>query len=225
MVAGPICRCPNGHVFESRVFDIRDSVNIRVTGGGKESCPECGELALILDATYSTFRDFVRVSLHETLSPEALSEVRSFLFALSEREAPPTPEEVDREFPTVSAELRDWLRQLIVSIDWRTVRRFLAFILPLLVAWKMDVDNDRQMDRVEHQLQRVEERTEQIYREWLAKEPTTTTTTTTSTTTADGVVTHPKPTESAHGRANPRGTPPQQRAKTRRKRPKPRKRS
>ncbi len=99
---GPICRCPRGHVFESRFISVSKSTNVSFSNMG-EACPHlgCGLKAAVIDATYDFLPDSVRVVIAETASSEERAALQGFVAALSARDRPPTPDEVDEEFPEV----------------------------------------------------------------------------------------------------------------------------
>lgn len=204
----PICRCPNGHVFESRTINIEGSTI--AVAGCSEPCPApgCSSRGTTVSASYSVFGDFIHVSLLATARPSDEAAVSALLSALAQRVTPPSRATLDSEFPDVPAEVRDWLLQLLRSTDWSTIRRFIAYLLPLLIAWKMSADTDKKIDIVDDRIRQVQEKTDALYRGWLEQEEVLVPITRP----------HPEETQCPSPRATPKGTPPRLPEKKRRKR-------
>jgi hypothetical protein len=137
------------------------------------------------------------------------------------RPTAPTPEEIDAEYPDVEPAVRDVVKGLVRSMDWKKARAFLAFLLPPLYAFYSSRVTDNKVSTVGHQVddlktqvQRDNEQQTRLQREirveiariqeeWRQKQET------------QPVIRAPSP------RANPKGTPPQATRKNRKHRRRP----
>ncbi len=162
---GPICRCPRGHVFQSRSLGFENVTNARFSGNG-EPCiyPGCGLQATTIDATYDFLPDSVRVAIAQTASPEERAAIQGFVAALSTRDQPPTPEEVDEEFRDVDPRLREWIKSLILTVDWPRVKRLLREVLPLVLAVYLSLGTDAKVEAVGTQVETVDEQIQELNR-------------------------------------------------------------
>jgi len=221
-VPGPICRCPRGHVFESRSINVENSTNISFIGNS-ETCiyPGCGLRAAIIDATYDFLPDTVRIAIGQTATAEERGAIQGFVAALAARDKPPTPQEVDEQFPDIDPRLRDWIKTLILTVDWPRAKRLLVELLPYLVALYLSYGTDMkveavgdqvdavavQVETVDAQVEELNRKIEQMQAEWRRS----LTTAATTSTTAPSPAPRPTPTVATDrsGRANPKGTVPQ----------------
>lgn len=218
---GPICRCPAGHVFESRMMRFENSTNITFSAN-TEPCvyPGCALRATTIDATYDFLPDTVRIAIGQTATAEEREAIQGFIAALSARDSPPTAQEVDRQFPDIDPRLREWIKTLVLTVDWPRVKRLLVELLPYLFALYLSYGTDTkvetvgdqveavgvQVETLDAQVEELNQKIEQLQAEWRRSLPSATT-----STTALSPTPRPTPTvaQDLSGRANPKGTAPQ----------------
>lgn len=219
---GPICRCARGHVFESRAFNFENSTNVSFSDCS-ETCiyPGCGRQAAVIDATYDFLPDSVRVAIAETASSDDRAAIQGFVAALAAREAPPTPAQLDEEFPDIDPRLREWIKTLMLTVDWPQVKRFLVELLPYIFALYLSFGTDTkveavgdqvddvavQVETVNAQVEELNRKIEQLQSEW--RQSLITAATTSTTTLSPTPRRAPTVAQDLSGRANPKGTVPQ----------------
>jgi len=204
-MAGPICRCPRGHVFESQSIRIENSIGITI-GGGTEPCrhPGCFARARVINATYDVMPDNVRVAIGPNASLSERAAIQGFVSAMTKRRTAPSPEAIDKEFHDVNPQIRAWIKTLILTLDWPKVQRLLVLILPYIVALQLSAGTDARVADVSEQINELNRKVEAFELEMNTELQRLLTTTTTAPNS------RPAPTlvPAASGRANPKGTPP-----------------
>jgi hypothetical protein len=101
--------CNNcGRVFSSG-FELIDCTDISFSGIGVGPCPHCGGNGKILDASYTTFGDSLRILFNR--SSKDLDVLLSALKAAQARQA--TSEEVQAVVEEHAPELTNWLKKIL----------------------------------------------------------------------------------------------------------------
>lgn len=195
-MAGPIARCPNGHLFEARgLFNVTGQATVEFRDIAVE-CPLCPPVngqrvvAHVIDGSY-TFEGspeggFIRsLMVAVTANPE---DVAALLRALSERPSAPTADEIDEAFADLDPEVAAWFRRIVATMPWARARKLLAYLAPIIVSWYLSHGTDQHLAKTDERVQQLDQHIEQVIEDWEKSHVIPTTTTTSGRVTPKGTV-------------------------------------
>jgi hypothetical protein len=172
------------------------------------ACPVCGTVSRIIDANYSIFDDVIDITLRATATGEDREAMARFLSWLKDQDSPPTPEQIDQEYPDLDPAVRNVFHHLTKHVPWPTVLALILFLISY--GWQQSTNaqlhhiietQQSQITADQTQSQNQEALIRQLQQAWAQQQN------------------HPAAnpiTSVVSGRANPKGTPPRGVAKKRR---------